>query len=136
MSDASDCNVDCGTPPSGTVAAEDGTIKVTSSNIDFSRDFTDYTDDDGCVYAVRGKNPKASIEFDAEIIGTTGLAAMHVGEDLATFGESAMTLANYATTMRGFDPSDGCIYLESASNTATDEAPTTSMTFIHAPHVV
>ena len=132
--DASTPTINCGTPPTGTVQPEDGSLKVTSVGLEFSRDFTEFEDDESAVYAVSGKNPKAQIDLEGEIISRTGLTDMHPGLGLA---DISYTLANYATTIRGFNPADGCIYLESASDSANgSEAPTTQMTFQHRPHIV
>ncbi|MEM7697198.1 MAG: hypothetical protein AAF236_02200 [Verrucomicrobiota bacterium] len=134
MSTAADCRVNCGTPPSGTCQPEDGTIAPTSVSTSFSRDFTDYTNDDGCIYAREGINPTASIEFSAKLLDkTSGLGAMHVGDNISDLG---ITLNNYSGMCRGFDANTGCIMLEEAGNECSEgEEPTTTMTFTHLPHV-
>lgn len=132
--DASEAEINCGTPPTGRVEQEDGSLKVTSVNTSFSRDFTEYENDEFATNAVSARNPKAQIDLEGEIITQTGLADLHPGVSLDSI---SYTLANFAATNRGFDPSDGCIYLESADDSANEnDPPTTQMTFQHRPFIV
>jgi hypothetical protein len=140
MADATDAIIDIGTVPTGTVVAEDGSIRVTSSGAEYSRTFTEFQDEDQAVYAVRATNPVAQIDLEAEIITSVAddLSMIHPGEKLSTFGASPpTTLANYTAANNGFDPSVGAIYNSGASRAGTEtEAPTINLTFQHRPHIV
>ena len=133
---ALDCEATCGTPPSGTCVPEnDDSLRVTGVNLTFNREFTEFKNAEGCVYAVSAKNPTATIELEAEIVDKNiGLAAMHVGSDMSSLGYG---LANFAGLCRGFNYDDGgCIVLDDVSNACQEDSPpTTTMSFTYYPHI-
>ena len=137
MATAADCETSCGTLPSGVCVAEDASIRVTSFDATYSRDKVEFFNSEGCVNAVRYRNPTASLSLEAELINrNTGLLGnMHVGDEVGdTAVLTAGSLNNYTGTIRGFDTTLGCIMLDEVQDSCTeDAAPTTSFSFTHYP---
>lgn len=109
---------------------DDANLDFQDTKVKFSRETRDRKDHHGNLRRREYFNPIVAISFTAFVITAGGLAAAHPGTAVAS-------LANYATTKRGFDPSVGTMMLDDAEDSMSlEEDLKTSMNITHAPFVV
>lgn len=125
---APDAIIDYGDIPEASLVDEPNLL-VSSLTFNPTREKREYKGATGAVRGVQYRNPIMSIAFQATISIEAGIAIAHPGDEIAE-------LANFESTIHGFDPTVGVLILEDPSRElSTENANTLSGTIFHYPFV-
>jgi hypothetical protein len=125
--------IEAGTLPSYDLTEDGDTgIYINSSTMSFKRTYETKRNANKQTIFHRGVDPVVELSYQCHITGSSrsGFASQHPGTTVTA-------LTNYATTIRGFNPTEGTMILMDVEDTLqdTDETPTTSFTVMHYPGV-
>lgn len=104
-------------------------LLIQSLTITPSREKKEYKGGEGYVRGVQYRNPTISFQFRGYISTEAGLAIEHPGMEVTE-------LANYESTLHGFDPSVGIlIYEDPSRELGLEDATQLSFSVLHYPFI-
>lgn len=125
---APDAIIQYGDIPESSLVDEPNLL-ISSLTFNPAREKREYKGGEGYVRGVQYRNPMMTIGFQATISTEAGIAIAHPGDEIAE-------LANFESTVHGFDPTVGILILEDPSRElSTENANTLSGTIFHYPFV-
>jgi len=102
-------------------------LLLSNVSFNFLRDRTEYKDSAGCVVVVKERNPRVEITISGPISSAAGFAISHPGE-------AVTTVANFGTSLHGFNSSDGFMVMGDVSRELAPAAQgTVSCKVTHYP---
>jgi len=111
------------------VPTDETNFLISSVRHSAAREAREYKGAEGAVNVVREHNPTMEVQVTGIITAISGLADDHPGDAITT-------LANFGTSVFGFDPADGVmIYRDPSRESSNEDQAEVSFTAAHRPLV-